>query len=933
MEFFATDAAVAALEQTLAQGAVLDTLQERLLLAWALRQRDTLRALELAQDVEGLLSATDWREPQRMAVRGRLSLLRAEAHLLFAEMDEAQLHMNQAGQVFAGLADAAGLADLHWLRHYLAADRGDAGNLKEELRRAIACAGQARDPHRLALLEANLARAEVFGDPMQAERDWGARLPLSSADMPSMEGAALEDFRGLLAAMSGHYLPSIQAHSKAFELGLRTGQIRRAITLATNLGHTYTKMSDFQTAMEWLRRGLDLARASRWPNLIALCLAHTGEALRRLGQLGDARELLQECLQLQALPPESRTRALALSYLGRTELDSKQGAAALAAFSQLRPLAQASGSGDLLTDASIGLARAALLQGDLPSARQQAEQGLAMAEQQQEPDKEVDLLWALAEVHQAEDQRLQRPPQASQALSWYQRALQRADGLEAYTPQVRLLDAAAKAAAAQGRFEQAYHWAQRANELRQRSFSEETSRRSSALQVHHQIERARAESEHLRRLAESEAARFQLLRDSHEVLQHLGLIGQEITNELETDRVFNVMERHIHALLDAPCMSVYLLDESGSQLYCAFGMEDGEPFIDPPIPMSSERSLAVRCLKERREYLLNRPSEEGLGEQVPGTSELQSLLFAPLAVGDRVIGVMTIQSPRADAYGERQQVIFRTLCSYIAIALDNAGAYLRVSELQRQLMAQEKLAALGAMVAGVAHELNTPIGNSLLIASTLLGATDEFAQQVEQKVLKRSDWERYADRTRDGLEVINRSMQTAATLVSSFKQVAVDRSSEQRREFGLRELCEQCLQTLSLQLRRANVEWQLHIDAQVQLDSYPGAFGQALIILLNNAMAHAFEGREAGRIDIGAQALDAERVQLWVQDDGVGMAAEVCERIFEPFFTTKFGRGGSGLGLSIAHNIVTGLLGGRISVQSSLGRGSRFVMELQRVAP
>ncbi|MCZ8076227.1 MAG: GAF domain-containing sensor histidine kinase, partial [Paucibacter sp.] len=411
------------------------------------------------------------------------------------------------------------------------------------------------------------------------------------------------------------------------------------------------------------------------------------------------------------------------------------------------------------------------------------------------------------------------------------------------------------------------------------------------------------------------------------------LIGQEITNELETDRVFNVMERHIHALLDAPCMSVYLLDESGSQLYCAFGMEDGAPFIDPPIPMSSERSLTVRCLKERREYLLNRPSDEGLGEQVPGTSELQSLLFAPLAVGDRVIGVMTIQSPRADAYGERQQVIFRTLCSYIAIALDNAGAYLRVSELQRQLMAQEKLAALGAMVAGVAHELNTPIGNSLLIASTLLGATDEFAQQVEQKVLKRSDWERYADRTRDGLEVINRSMQTAATLVSSFKQVAVDRSSEQRRAFCLRELCEQCLQTLSLQLRRANVEWQLNIDVQLQLDSYPGALGQALIILLNNAMAHAFEGREAGRIDIGAQALDGERVQLWVQDDGVGMAAEVCERIFEPFFTTKFGRGGSGLGLSIAHNIVTGLLGGRVSVQSSLGRGSRFVMELPRVAP
>jgi signal transduction histidine kinase len=253
--------------------------------------------------------------------------------------------------------------------------------------------------------------------------------------------------------------------------------------------------------------------------------------------------------------------------------------------------------------------------------------------------------------------------------------------------------------------------------------------------------------------------------------------------------------------------------------------------------------------------------------------------------------------------------------------------------LQRQLMAQEKLAALGAMVAGVAHELNTPIGNSLLIASTLLGATEEFSQQVEQRALKRSDWMQYAGRTRDGLEVINRSMQTAASLVSSFKQVAVDRSSEQRREFSLRELGEQCLQTLALQLRQAGLEARLTLVPELSIDSFPGPLGQVLIILVNNAMAHAFEGCAGGQVEIGGQALDGERVQLWVQDNGAGMAAEVCARIFEPFFTTKFGRGGSGLGLSIAHNIVSTLLGGRISVSSTPGQGSRFLIELPRRAP
>ncbi|HMU80696.1 MAG TPA: histidine kinase dimerization/phospho-acceptor domain-containing protein, partial [Microthrixaceae bacterium] len=163
---------------------------------------------------------------------------------------------------------------------------------------------------------------------------------------------------------------------------------------------------------------------------------------------------------------------------------------------------------------------------------------------------------------------------------------------------------------------------------------------------------------------------------------------------------------------------------------------------------------------------------------MPGTLVMGSVLVAPLIVAERVIGAMTVQSPQGNAYGEREKLIFRNLCAYAAIALDNARAYQRLGQLQRHVMAQEKLAALGAMVAGVAHELNTPIGNSLLVASTLLGSAREFEQRVSQQALRRADWEQFAGRSREGLEVIERSMEAAASLVRSLRIRRGGRSAE-----------------------------------------------------------------------------------------------------------------------------------------------------------
>ncbi len=910
---------------------------QRLWQVWALRQRDSARAEQLAQALAADIALVDWTPAQRQLALARLQLVQAEAALLAMDIERAAAQQTQALQQFQALDHALGCADARWLAHYLEEVQGRMAASRAELRAAIAEAQRAGDAERLLLMRASLARSELFRDAAAAQAEFEPLLPAGTAGLSPACAAALADYQGLRAGLAAEYLQSIALSAQAYEWALQTGQLRRALGVASNLGHSYTRMADYQSAGDWLRRSLELARAARWPTAISFALAQSGDALRCQGQADAARELLQEALQIEAARPGTRTHALALKYLAQTEQDQGRHAQALQAFEALA--AQVGDSSvDLRIDAELGRARAllaleqpaaalALLAAALPQARQQRERGV-----------EVEMLWV-----QAGAQRALGDGAAAHAL--LQQALQGAAQVPDYQPPALLLDDAAESSAAAGDWPAAYRLARRSSALRQRSFSEESSRRTAALHAHHQIERARAESEHLRRLAESEAARFEALQDAHQALLHLGAIGQEITTQLDAPRIFEVLERHVHALLQADSLAVYLLDDTGTELVCAFGMEAGEAFLDPPIAVADNYSYSARCVRERRAFILGEGGGEGVVDaalvaeaiapqaQIPGTGSVRSVMFAPLMVAERVIGVMTVQTPRAAAYGQREQLIFRNLCAYGAIALDNARAYRRLSELQRHMMAQEKLAALGAMVAGVAHELNTPIGNSLLVASSLLSRTQEFEGRVARQALRRSDWADYASQSRQGLEVIERSMETAAALVRSFKQVAVDRSAEQRRGFGLAELCEQCAQTMSLSLRRAGLQLDLAVPRELRLESFPGALSQVLVILLNNAMTHAFEGREGGRLLLGAESLGPERLRLWLQDDGVGMNEAVLARIFEPFFSTKFGQGGSGLGLSICHNIVETLLGGKIRASSQPGAGSRFSIELPLRAP
>lgn len=282
----------------------------------------------------------------------------------------------------------------------------------------------------------------------------------------------------------------------------------------------------------------------------------------------------------------------------------------------------------------------------------------------------------------------------------------------------------------------------------------------------------------------------------------------------------------------------------------------------------------------------------------------------------------------AGAVREREHA-WRELNQTLEERVAERSASLR--QAQESLDRSERLAALGSLVAGVAHELNTPIGNALMTATTLRDKTQQFKQRMATG-LRRSDLDAFAEDCHHAGDLVTRNLFRASELVSSFKQVAIDQTTSQRRDFDLAALVNEIALTMSPMLRRQHCRLQLDLEAEVMLDSYPGPLGQVLVNLINNAMLHAYpEG--GGEIAVAAHRNERGWAEIVVSDSGVGIPAANLKRIFDPFFTTKLGQGGSGLGLHICYNIVTGLLGGEIDVGSTEGFGTRFTLSFPLAAP
>jgi signal transduction histidine kinase len=252
---------------------------------------------------------------------------------------------------------------------------------------------------------------------------------------------------------------------------------------------------------------------------------------------------------------------------------------------------------------------------------------------------------------------------------------------------------------------------------------------------------------------------------------------------------------------------------------------------------------------------------------------------------------------------------------------------------QESLIEAEKLAALGGLVAGVAHEVNNPVGISMTVASTLARRCESFTAELDQGQMRRSRLVEFIDSNREAANQLVANLQRAGELIQSFKQVAVDRSHAERRQFDLRQSTEQILASLRPGLKKSHIELVTEIPEGILMDSYPGHYGQVLTNLFLNAVKHGFDGVPEGTIHIEARRVGAGQVELNFYDDGKGMTEEVQRRAFDPFFTTRRSEGGTGLGLHIVYNLVTRRLGGRIMVSSAPWRGTTFRITLPLSAP
>ena len=702
MEKFALDAEVAKGERALARSIGRDRLGALVPLAWHLRQRDTRRALALADEAESLIDALDVCARERAGAGARLSLVRGEAKWLFAELDVAEALADEALEAFTTLADEIGCADAHWLRAFIAFDRGNIGRGDTELEAAAAHASRACDVPRFDLAQAVSAMWESRRNPRAADTRWASVIEAQLARCNLAVSALANDFLCDLQFATSDYGRAIALLLKIREAALATGQVRLAVTATINISCASDDLNDHDAGLEWSQRALDMARGTGWPIAVGMCLMQMGHVLWALGRLDAAQAALRESLSTLAPFEGSRTYAVALYYLGDLLVDRREYQAALDAFNQLERRSAELNHGDLRVEAARSRARALLNLGRSSEALSAASSALALARESSNAAKEIEALQVLADIHAAYEL---TPPAgmatASASLHYLQQALEVARTIEGYTVPVALLDGLARGHAEAGNHSEAYRVSILAATAREKMHSEEATNRAIAMEVRHKNERAQAEAEQHRLIAVAEATRAQALQETNAALEGLGAIGQEITSCLDAAAVFKTLERHVKGLLDATSLSVYLAETDGLALTREFGVEAGQSLPANRIELSHPTANSARSARERREISVELAPGADNPNRVAGTLEVMSALFAPLCVGDRLLGVMTVQSPRAHAYGEREQLIFRTLCAYGAIALDNASAYARLEGTLRELrVTQTELVGKNAELEG-----------------------------------------------------------------------------------------------------------------------------------------------------------------------------------------------------------------------------------------
>ena len=358
---------------------------------------------------------------------------------------------------------------------------------------------------------------------------------------------------------------------------------------------------------------------------------------------------------------------------------------------------------------------------------------------------------------------------------------------------------------------------------------------------------------------------------------------------------------------------VSFLVMSGSILLVVLGIIFSNIIVSRPIVRLAQ---AVSTLKEE-----NLPNTI----HVPARHEISNLVSAFNTL---------ITSIRSHQLKLEERVAQRT-SELVEAKLRTEDALTRQQEMQDELVQADKMAALGSLVAGVAHEINTPVGITLGSATYLEAETDKADDRYQAGEMTEDELSSYFATARQATQLMALNSKRASDLIQSFKQVAVDQAGGERRQFGLATYIDEVLLSLRPSLKKTHVEVIVKCPQELVVDSLPGSLSQVLTNLIMNSLTHAFTPEQTGHISIVVQQWGAqgEWVELIYSDDGKGIPSELHDKVFEPFFTTRRGAGGSGLGLHIVFNIVNQILKGMVKLSSVAGEGAVFTLRFPRILP
>ncbi len=958
MEMFAHDDEVAHWDATLPSSPNIDHLLILVNLAWQLRQRDVPRALLIVQQTQAILanaSPDDLPLADQQILRARLQLILGEAKWLSAELETASHLANAALRDFSALGNHTGCADAHYLLAWIANAKGDTPQHEMELENMVRYARLDRDDSRICQGESGLALSQLFRQSPSDPSHWKDHFDPNQADLDESCTACMYDYFGHRAFQSNDYGHSAEYWMRAQETAVRSGQMRRGVFATLNIGRAFAALSDLNLALEWMQRGLDLARNLGWPACIGGSLNATADILRRLGRINAAQECINESVRVLQPLPNSRTFALALQHQGDLYLEQGLPDSALATFELLHERANALSQTDCQIQALRGQARALGRLAQPQLALRAGYAALALAQTQQDNQNQISTLKVLAEIYTNYD--LPAPENMlspSAPLHFLEAAHELALQIEGYVVPGRLYDALAQEYANIGDFARAYAIGLQAKAVREQTHSTDATNRAIAMQVQHQTERAQSDSEHLRQLARAEAKRAEILQQTGKTLERLSEIGQEITAHLDSEAVFQVLSRHVHGLLPVSYFAIYLVDPDTQVLKREFCMELGTALPVSRLVVSHPNSNVARCVRELREIVADFDGEQA--EPLAPSSHLQCLsgLFMPMTVAERVIGAMTIQSPKRHAYGERERLTFRTLCAYGTVAFDNSATYQQLASTLTTLhdtqallakAAQEKMVAeqsarqraeeatklKSEFLANMSHEIRTPM--NAIIGMAHLALRTELTPRQQDYVGK--------------IHQAGLSLLSLINDILDFSKIEAGKLDTERVPFFLDEVLNNVASVTSQRASEKHLEYLFNVPPSIprHLIGDPLRLGQVLINLVNNAIKFTAQGEIDLSCSVQADPSQNEaqneaplesqnqalRLRFAIRDTGIGMTPEQLNRLFQPFSqadgstTRKYG--GTGLGLSISQHLVE-LMGGKIQVETAEQHGSTFYFDL-----